>query len=270
LREFSGARSSFAFGLDYKTYDATSFSTNLSFFDLYSLDSFGNRVLVTNRVIPLGSNSRHELQYLPLSIGWNAARPDPLGITTFFWNQGLFLAALASARTNFQAVAGSAMAGGDYTTMNLGMTREQRLPRDWSLWIRTSGQWASAPVISNEQFALGGAGGVRGYHEGETYGDTGWKALFDLRAPPINIGYLPLDPADIPATLRASWFMDFGEAYSLDSRARDFRQWGAGIGLLFNAGEHVEARLTMAWALLDSSISRSGSAQAYFSVGYQF
>jgi len=270
LREFSGVQSSVSFGFDYKTYDARSFSTNLSYFDLYSLDSFGNRVLVTNRVIPLGSNSRHELDYVPLSLGWSAARPDPTGVTTFSWNQSIFFGALASARTNFQAVAGSTAAGGDYSTATLGLTREQRLPRDWSLLLRANGQWATAPVISNEQFALGGTGGVRGYREGEVYGDTGWKVLFDLRAPPINIGYLPNEPSDIPAILRGSWFMDCGETYALDSRAHGFRQWGTGVGLLFNAGEHVEARLTMAWALLDSAISRSGSAQAYFSVGFQF
>ena len=227
-------------------------------------------MLVTNRVIPLGSNSRHELDYLPLSLGWNAARPDHTGITTFSWNQSVFFGALASARTNFQAVAGTTAAGGNYSTMTLGLTREQRLPREWSMLLRANGQWATAPVISNEQFALGGTGGVRGYREGESYGDTGWKVLFDLRAPPINIGYLPNEPSDIPAIVRGSWFMDCGQTYSLDSRGQDLRQWGTGVGLLFNAGEHVEARLTMAWALLDSSISRSGSAQAYFSVGFQF
>jgi len=78
------------------------------------------------------------------------------------------MGALASERKQFQSVAGSEEAGGNYTTIRSGLTREENLPAQWSLLLRGGAQWASEPVISNEQFPLGGTGGVRGYREGET------------------------------------------------------------------------------------------------------
>jgi hypothetical protein len=36
------------------------------------------------------------------------------------------------------------------------------------------------------------------------------------------------------------------------------------------AGEHFDARFTIAWALLDTPLSQAGNARAYFRVGFQF
>jgi hemolysin activation/secretion protein len=273
LRDFAGVHSSLSFGVDFKTYDAPSFSTNLTYFTLYALDNFGNPVLVTNQTIRLPANSRAQLDYVPLSIGWSASRPDDWGGFAFNYNESIFLTPLASARNSFQTVAGSTSAGGDYTTINAGLIRQQKLTGDWSASLNLNGQWSSAPLISNEQFALGGTGGVRGYQEGEIYGDTGWRGQFDLRAPPINVGYLPTQNGDVPAELRCSWFMDYGQAFLMDrssSANLSYTQWGTGLGFIFTAGSHVSARLVLAWALLDSATITAGSAQVYFNVGFQF
>jgi hypothetical protein len=57
-------------------------------------------------------------------------------------------------------------------------------------------------------------------------------------------------------------------------------EWGTGLGFFLTAGEHFDARLTLAWALADAPSSSNpnetlvaspaGSIQAYFSVGFQF
>ena len=159
----------------------------------------------------------------------------------------------------------------------MGLIRLQNLPGNWSAVLNANGQWASEPLISNEQFALGGTSGVRGYQEGEAYGDTGWRTQFDLRAPPINVGYFPTTKGDVPANLRASWFMDYGQIYLLDrpqTSPHQFNEWGTGIGFYLTASEHFDARLTLAWALNNltsgSTSTSAGECQAYFSVGYQF
>src|SRR5580692_11335975 len=216
LREFAGVHSQFSLGADFKSYDAPTFATNLTYFSLYAPDQFGNPVLVTNKTIPLPSDSRAQLQYVPLSFNWSAARPDGWGGFNFNYSQSIFLSALASARTNFQVVAGAPGAGGNYTTINAGLVRQQNLPWNWSAQLNLNGQWASAPLISNEELALGGTSGVRGYREGEIYGDTGWRALFDLRAPPVNVGYFPTATGDVPAVLRCSLFMDYGQTSLID------------------------------------------------------
>src|SRR5262249_2807433 len=161
---------------------------------------FGNRVPVTNEVIRLGAGSRISLDYMPLSLGWVGARPDKWSSTSFTFNENFFFTPLASSRTNFQVVAVSKDAGGNYTTINAGITREQKLTPDWSVVLRANDQWASAPLINNEQFALGSTSSVRGYKEGQNYGDSGWRTLLDLRAPPVNVGDLPVQNGDqLPA-----------------------------------------------------------------------
>ena len=273
VREFAGVRSAVSLGADYKSYDAPTFSTNVTYFSLYALDNFGHPVLVTNQTITLPSNSRAELNYIPLSVGWSAARPDKWGGFAFSYSQSVFLGALASARTNFQIVAGAPGAGGNYTTINAGLAREQKLFSGWSALLNVNGQWSSAPQINNEQFALGGTGGVRGYQQGEIYGDTGWRALFDLRTPAVNVGYFPTSHGDVPAELRGSWFMDCGQTSLIDRPTvanLTFRQWGTGVGFFLTAGEHFDARLTLAWALVGTPTTRAGNVQAYFSIGTQF
>jgi hemolysin activation/secretion protein len=128
-------------------------------------------------------------------------------------------------------------------------------------------------LISNEEFPLGGTSGVRGYQEGAIYGDTGWRVLFDLRAPPINVGYFPTATGDVPAVIRSSLFMDYGQTSLIDRPtvgSLTFPEWGMGFGFFLTAGEHFDARLSLAWALKTSATARAGDAIAYFSVGAQF
>jgi len=274
---FADVRSSFSFGVDYKSYEAPTFSTNLTFFSLYALNTFGNPVLLTNKTITLASNTRAELNYFPLNFGWSASRPDRWGSFAFSYSQSIFLDALASARSDFQAVAAAPDAGGNYTTINAGLAREQKLFHGWSALLNVAGQWASAPLINNEQFALGGTGGVRGYQQGEIYGDDGWRAMFDLRAPAIGVGTFPTRSGDMPAQLRCSVFMDYGQAILIDRPVSatvnsdfTYTQWGTGLGFLLNVGENFDARLSLAWALLSTPTTGAGELQAYFSVGAQF
>jgi len=282
VREFFGIKSSFLLGVDYKSYSAQTFGTNLIYFDLYALDNFGNRVLETNATIAVTNNSSQSLYYLPLSVGWIAARPDSSGSFLFTYNQNIFLKPLASARSDFQNVAGSAGAGGDYTSLTAGLIRQQNLPWNWSATLNANGQWASEPLINNEQFGLGGTMGVRGYQEGEVYGDSGWRTLFDLRAPTMNVGYFPTSTGNVPADLHCSWFMDYGQIYGPLLSNQRLSEWGTGVSFFLTAGEHFDVRLTAAWALLGTSANASatanrvdvrtpaGDAQVYFTVGFQF
>jgi hemolysin activation/secretion protein len=123
--------------------------------------------------------------------------------------------------------------------------------------------------------ALGGTAGVRGYREGEVYGDDGWRVLFDLNAPPIQIGEFATEEISdrVPAMIRCSVFTDYGTAYLIDrptTSGLSYSQWGTGAGFFLTAGQHFYARLTMAWALKSTVLTPAGSAQAYFSVGWQF
>lgn len=264
LQEFAGVHSTLMFGFDYKSFEGRYSNTNF----IYAHNTNGVSVLTPPLEIP--NNSVGKVYYMPLSLGWIGVRPDKWGSTSFSYNENFFFSPLESSRTNFQGVANSLRAGGNFTTLTAGLIRLQNLPGNWSVLLNANGQWASSPLIGNEQFALGGLAGVRGYQTGENYGDTGWRTQCDLRAPPVNIGYFPTGSSDVPATLRCSIFMDYGEAYHLDATVPTIHQWGTGTAFYLNAGSHFDARLTLAYALLATPTTPSGGLQAYFSVGYQF
>jgi hemolysin activation/secretion protein len=263
VQDFKGIRSSFNAGFDFKSYVSRTFSTNLEYVSVLTNGT-------QNATNALPANSGVGVQYLPLSLGWTASRADPFGTTSFTIDGHLFLAALASERKDFQVVAESKEAGGNYATIKVGATREEQLPSQWSLLLRAGGQWASEPIISNEQFPLGGTGGVRGYREGETYGDCGWRAQLDVRAPPINVGYFPYEHEQVPAEVRPSWFMDVGQAWLEDSTTGVLNEWGTGPGVYLTAARRFEARLTLGWALRNGQLTHAGGLNGYFSLGFQF
>jgi hemolysin activation/secretion protein len=272
LREFGRLKSSISLGFDYKNFQMQSYSTNISYIQTYATNSVGTPTLTGSTNVPIASNSRNNLNYVPLAISWDASRDDSSGATSFHLGDSIFLSPLASGRSNFRSVAGTVEAGGNYTIVNAAVIREQKLRGDWSLLFRANGQWSSAPLISNEQFALGGVAGIRGYVDGESYGDDGWRLMLDLRAPPFPIGSFPSGAKRIPAYARCSLFTDYGTVYGTDHAisGSSVSQLGTGVDVHVSAGEHVDARFTLGWALQDSPLTRAGSARASFKVGFQF
>ena len=170
LREWHGIQSSFSAGFDFKSYQLQTLLTN---FTVVSTFSTNPPTLITNITIAEPTYSANSAVYTPLSSGWSGSRIDALGSSSFGLNGSLYLAMLSSSDARIQALAGSTEAGGNYATLNFNLGREQKLPWNWSLLARANGQWSSKPLISNEQFALGGVSSVRGYFEGDEQGDSG-------------------------------------------------------------------------------------------------
>ncbi|GGY04385.1 ShlB/FhaC/HecB family hemolysin secretion/activation protein [Paludibacterium paludis] len=61
----------------------------------------------------------------------------------------------------------------------------QDLYRNWQAMGRVAFQFASGPLVSNEQFSAGGATSVRGYYAAERTGDAGYLLGAELRTPSI-------------------------------------------------------------------------------------
>lgn len=70
---------------------------------------------------------------------------------------------------------------GAFTRFAYNVNRLQRLTDSNTLSVALSGQYASKNLNSSEQFALGGANGVRAYPQGEANGDEGRLLTVELR-----------------------------------------------------------------------------------------
>ena len=110
------------------------------------------------------------------------------------------------------------------------------------------------------------------------------------QTPLINIGMVD---GDVPFWIRASVFMDYGQIYALDGRyfvkttapngffAAAFLEiratwiiWDTGWSLAANISNHFDARLTMAFPLINEDERPVGvrcmNCNIYFAIGAQF
>ncbi|HLU77627.1 MAG TPA: ShlB/FhaC/HecB family hemolysin secretion/activation protein [Burkholderiales bacterium] len=70
---------------------------------------------------------------------------------------------------------------GGFQKWNFDIARLQRLPQNFTLFGRFSGQLTGDNLDSSESFSLGGASGVRAFPQGEGAGDRGWLTQVELR-----------------------------------------------------------------------------------------
>jgi hemolysin activation/secretion protein len=264
----------FSLGADFKRFQQTSYNTNENNFILQYTDQQGQLQTIPSSIpVPLAT-TYSTLNYFPLNAGLGGSVPDKLGTTFFNGNVNFNVLPGFSSDADFAKVsyAGTG-ARANYVTIQLGADRVQTLHQDWTVKLHADGQWANTALIGNEQYAMGGTTGVRGYSDGETYGDTGWRVMFEPQLPPIDIGMFGNEGGEEACWLRGSVFMDYGETYLLDpppgSSGRQ-KFWGAGWGATVNLGSHLDGRIAMAWPLTATPQTPAGDLHVYFGVGGQF
>jgi hemolysin activation/secretion protein len=264
----------FSGGLDVKSYDLQSHKTNNFIFTVTSVNNGITNISVStvpSPVPPPLGLTHQAVDYLPFSFRWDARRPDKSGSTAF----GLGYSPNFSGRIfgnnqhDFATIAGSTNANGYYHIINGNISRDQHVYKDWVLSVRVDGQWASQPLISNEQFGLAGINAVRGYQEGLVYGDVGWRITTEQRTPPYILGFAY---AKNPLTMRGAVFMDYGQAYWLDPHGRKspINLWGTGLGGVASIGLNWEIRLLCGFPLLDAGSTEAGQPRFDFSLSTQF
>ena len=266
-------QSSFSTGLDYKDYELTSYKTNIFTLSSVVVDTTSNpghpQTNINHSVdfSPVPTTARL-LDYLPFAVRWDGSEHDDSGTTTLGlgWNANLWY---LGSRENLDLISGSRNSTGYWVTMLGNFERDQNIFTNWTLALRGSGQVATEPLISNEQFGIGGVNSVRGYREGEVFGDMGWWMSAEQRTPPVVVG---MAYAGNPLVLRGSVFMDYGEAYLLDAHRRDSRLplWGVGLGGAASIGSHWEARLLFSWPLISTSTTHAGDPKLNFALSAQF
>jgi hemolysin activation/secretion protein/AraC-like DNA-binding protein len=284
LRPFAGVSSTVSLGLDYKHYQTVSYNTNNFYATTTFVNSQGqlqtNTATTSSGQTPLFTT----LDYLPLNVGLSGSVPDSWGTTFFNMKANFNLAVLngyTKSGTNvthggFSVAPGTGKnAQNNYVTLQMGADRVQTIYKEWSIKFHADGQWANTPLFSNEQYAMGGTASVRGYENGEEYGDSGWRATIEPQTPQVSIGMAGNDGSEVPVWVRGSVFTDYGEIYRIDSfsnGARSLSFWGAGFGATASIGNHMDARLSVAWPLLTDPLSNTaaGNVHVYFAFGAQF
>lgn len=135
------------------------------------------------------------IRYVPLTLGYDmsAVRDD--------WTIDLSLAstlglrvikrltcidpAVPNCRLEDQFTIRAADGVENFTHLNLDFSVTRKILGDVVIFGRFSGQYADSPLITNEQFAIGGLSSVRGYYQSEVVGDRGFASTIELRSPSL-------------------------------------------------------------------------------------
>ena len=273
LPQFAGVSSSISFGMDYKRYQAVGYNTN----NFYATTTFVNsqgQLQTNTATTSSGQKPVNTLvNYLPLNIGISGSIPDKFGTTFFNATVNFNPFNVFSGNGDFSHASYTTNAGAHYVTVQPGLTRNQDIGDGWILKLHADGQWANGPLFNNEQYAIGGMASVRGYQNGEAYGDTGWHATIEPQTPQVSIGMAGNEGSEVPVWVRASVFTDYGQIYDIDSfpnGAGSLNYWGAGFGVTASIGNHLDARLVVAWPLISQNLTPAGEIHVYFALGAQF
>lgn len=140
-----------------------------------------------------------------------------------------------------------------------------------ALLARVAGQAAPEPLISNEQFAIGGADTVRGYLEAEQLGDDGIAATLELHSPPLV--------SLLPEHLQQAYvfgFVDAGMVGILDplpvdgQRTSSYSLASAGLGFRVAGFGGLQTELEWAYPFEASDDTERGDSRLHFQVLYGF
>lgn len=261
-------RLNFSAGMDWKYNQVESYNTNNFIITTVITNSQGSQTIESRVASPQPARTT-EVNYLPLNFGFGFSDATPRG--------NLLANVVVSANgigsdEDFAASAYTPEAQAQYAKAVFAFSYDPKVLRDWSLLLRANGQAATGPLISNEQFALGGINSVRGYYEGDEYGDMGWFTSAELRTP-----FLPTEAGVVngytPVWLRATVFVDAGQAFYLDDLPgldQDRFIWSTGFGLSANINNRIDLKITVGWPLADSANTQAYDPRVHFSLGGQF
>jgi hemolysin activation/secretion protein len=285
LPDVDNVHSTLSGGLDYKRYSESSYKTNSFITSEVTFDENGNPLPPLITVVPSPTTTLSTLDYLPLQLEYDASLQNAFGPATLglslsanLWYSSSYLSYNGSPTNSptsyngvkgLQSITGSTQSAGHWVILRPSLSQNIAFYPNWATTVRADGQWASEPLISPEQFGAGGVNSVRGYHEGEVFGDTGWHLSLEQQTPPHFVGMVR---DNTPLTIRGSIYMDYARVYLLDPQGRQGSTplWGTGFGFSAAAGSHWQTQFLFSWPLLSAGTTTAYQPFFNFALTAQF
>jgi hemolysin activation/secretion protein len=218
--------------------------------------------------VALGADrSDAPVEYFPATIGW---RGD--------WNMGGNKANLTATATFGLRGLGDGQAKFDFKRfdatpdffyLKLDGADTYDAPFGLQLYGHITGQWSGSPLISNEEFSVGGVDTVRGYFESELLGDYGAAVQTELRSPQLA-GLTNFKPI---SELRLHLFWDGGfEGINSPLIGQDRTDYisSAGVGAQVKLVNHVNGAIDLGAPLIAGPNTRSGPIFGRFRIWGEF
>ena len=220
--------------------------------------------------IPITDNLTHIAQ---LAVSYDLGITDSWGRTDIGANVFVSPGGVTSRNDDVFFSTSRAGAHADYAYAQLNVSRQTKLPLGLSWYARGQFQKSSANLLGSEQMAGGGSSSVRGYEEGEAYGDNGLLLSHEIALPAIQlVNHLGLNK--VKDSLQLFGFQDFTVLWNTDRLVGERRYTdlhSLGLGLRYNVGNNLSVNVAHGWQLRDSGASRSGdNSRTHLSVQASF
>lgn len=166
-------------------------------------------------------------------------------------------------------------ASGEFNKVSVQLQRLQRITRYTSVVLRVDGQFTNDPLVSLEQFSMGGPDSVRAYPVAELLAEKGGVASLELVTGAPGFANRPaFGNTTWGQVLQVSLFVDYANG-SLNapltaSQSSSNHLAGAGVGVQFSLPGRVFSRLDVATPLTDRKPSNDRDPQFYFRFGMNF
>jgi hemolysin activation/secretion protein len=212
-----------------------------------------------------GGDFNTPITYLPFTLGWDGtwlgeARSTTAGVAFNFHLRGLVADEQEFADKRFKGRA-------NYAYLRGTASHRESWASGWGAEARGSWQIAAQPLISNEQFAIGGVDTVRGYLESAALGDNGLALSLEAATP--NFAKKLGDALD---EVRLLAFVDGGMVHVRSPITADdrFTLAGTGLGVRLKGWRGASAGLDWAVALKSLGDTERGDSRAHFRLGYEW
>lgn len=210
------------------------------------------------------------ISYWATSLGYDANIQSGLGQTQASF--ALNMAPRLMGNTNKEFDNKRSGASANYAYLRADVKQLYTFASGWAVQGKAAFQLASQPLISTEQFTIGGVESIRGYLESSRLGDNGISGSLELRTPPLAAYLKQYRFSDYIKEMYAYTFADAGyvrikNPLGLDA---DYELYSAGLGLKVKTTNGWFSYLDYAQAFNDAPEVEHGDYRLHFRVGYEW
>jgi hemolysin activation/secretion protein len=173
-------------------------------------------------------------------------------------------------------------ASASFIHLNADLSHTQDLPEGFQFYGKIQGQVADGPLVSSEQFSVGGLDTVRGYLESEVLGDNGIVGNIELRSP--NVGDLLQKEmkdgtgqgAPPFATFNEWRFFGFADAGTvtvlrpLPEQQAKFDVWSYGVGTHFKLLNYLNGTVIYSVPMISQAFTQARDPRVNFRIWGEF
>ncbi|MFA5040817.1 MAG: POTRA domain-containing protein [Bdellovibrionales bacterium] len=156
----------------------------------------------------------------------------------------------------------NAIGSSNFTKINVDLSRLQPLKGGFSLFVGATGQYSFNPLLTDEQFTLGGADYGRSFDPAQVMGDSGIAGKAEIRYDEF-VSELYFE------SYQLFGYADVGEAWTRGAANSDLSMASAGVGSRFKFTENfygtLEAAFPLMWPKPDTTDYRS-NPRVFFSL----